>query len=268
MRIGQNKLLGMIGATAFFAVLLINAPAAMLAPFVTRAAPGVSFSMISGTLWHARISGLQAEGVYIGNVSADINLLRLFTAAFSYDVEIDGQTVNGQARFSKSLFGGVEIRDADFDISRALLRRYALLGVQVDGSARISGGNIIVNKKGCFLAEGLVRTDALSSIAKQFGMGAFDVEGPLNCSDGRMSLQLDGVQNDIGTVSVTLTELTDYRYRMAVIIETPDAALKQALQLAGFEVDGDSVTYEKIANWITPQTATDIQGNAQPDTGA
>jgi hypothetical protein len=269
LRIGQNKILGLTGAAAFFAVLIVNAPATMIAPLIKGAAPGISFSMIGGTLWHARISGLRAEGVTLGNVNADINLLALFTGALSYDVEIKGQAVNGEARFSQSLIGGVEIRDADFSISRAFLRRYALLGVPVDGSAVISNASIIINNKGCVSAEGTIRTDALSAVARQFGMGALDLVGPLRCVDGRITMQLDGVHNDFGSVSVSVTELEDFRYRMAVIVETPDEAFKQSLRLAGFESDGDAVVYEEIYSWISaPDGAVDTQQQHPTDTGA
>ena len=225
--------------------------------------------MIGGSLWHARISGLRAEGVTLGNVNADINPLALFTAALSYDIEVKGQAVNGQARISKSLIGGVEIRNADFSISRAFLRRYALLGVPVDGSATISNASVAINKNGCVAAEGIIRTDALSAVARQFGMGAFDLEGPLRCVDGRMSMQLDGVHNDFGAVSVSVTELEDFRYHMAVIVETTDESFKQNLRLAGFEGDGDAVAYEEIYSWINPPDgAVETQPQHPTDTGA
>ncbi len=268
VQIGHNKILGLTGAAAFFAVLIVAAPAAMIAPLIKGIAPGISYRSIDGTVWNARISGLRVEGVDLGNISAGINLRRLFTAVLSYNIAIEGQAVNGQAQFARSLLGGVEIRDADFIISRALLRRYALLSVPIDGSATISGATIVANNEGCVSAEGIVRTEALSSVAKQFGMGAFHLEGPLSCADGRMSMQFAGMQRDVGAISITLTELTDQRYRMAVIIDTTDAALKQALQLAGFEGDGDSITYEEIAKWIDPpREAVEIRDDKQVDSG-
>ena len=262
VRIGRNRGLTLIGVAAFLAVLIVSAPAALVAPMIKETGPGVSIQLVEGTIWHARIRGLQADGVYIGDVRADIVLPRLFGAAISYKVKVNGSAVNGRAVLSRSLFDHAEIRNANIEIGRDLLSRYALLGVPVDGSMKISNARISANSNGCVDAKGTLETDALSAVSKQFGAGALDLNGHLQCIDGNLSAILQGEQSDIGAVTVDLTQLAGSRYRMKVTIETRDEALKQSLILAGFQNSGDAIFYEEIARWSgPPQDGPAVTGN-------
>lgn len=252
MRVGHNTKLALIGAAAFLAVLVVSAPAALLAPLIKNAAAGVSYQVIDGTIWHPRIGGLHAGGVAIGDVKADILGWRLFVGAIAYNTTIKGSAVNGSAVLSQSLFGATEITDANIKVERSLLRRYALMGVPVDGTAEISDARIQMKSRRCTNANGALETDALGAVSNQFGLGEIGLTGTIECADENLTLRLSGQQGDFGDIAIDLAQLAGSRYRLQVIIHTDDPALQQALQLGGFENADGEMIYEEIASWASP----------------
>ena len=256
MFIGRNLILWLIGGASFLAVIIGAAPAALIAPIIGNAAPGLSYRSIDGTIWKARISDASVDGVYVGDIRANIALPQLLRAALAYDVRVSGGAIRSDAKLSQSLFGAVEIRDANIEIGHDVLSRYFLLGVPISGNVTITHTNIIRSRNGCTKAEGTLHTNALSNLSQQFGLPKIDLAGAIECVEGKLQAHLAGEQAGMGTIQFRLSELDEFRYRMRVTVTTENDQLKQALGLGGFVVDGDIVTYEEIASWTTPLQPT------------
>ena len=105
---GGSKTLALVGVLAFCSVLVVRAPAALIAPLVRNVAPGIAFQSIDGTIWNARMRGVHVNGILIGDVKANIKPLRLLTGAAAYKTTLSGAAANGSAVLSQSLFGATK----------------------------------------------------------------------------------------------------------------------------------------------------------------
>ena len=257
-RKGTKSLIA-VGVLSFLVVLLIGAPASLMAPAIKNA-PGVSAQLVEGSLWNPRIKSLSVDGVYVGDLEAKFLPLRLATGKAAFAFSLSGGAFDGDAVLSQSLFGATRISSADFTVSRDFLRRYALLGVTVDGSASIRNGNIEMKSIECIAASGDIETDALSVIARQFGLPDVNLVGGVVCRDDMLAITLENLDNPMGAVVFDLAQMSDFRYRMNVRIETGDPNIKNMLQLGGFEIDGDVASYEEVASWTEPPPGPALRG--------
>ena len=259
--------LGLIGGLSFLIVVISGVPASLMAPIIDNSASGIAYRSINGTIWNAQVTNVSIDGVYLGDIRAKFRASHLLRAALAYKIDVSGGGVRSQSILSQSFFGTVAVRDANVEIGSGVLGRYFLMGVPISGSATLSNSNIARNRNGCISADGSLNTDALGNLARQFGLPNIDLIGTIDCVDRKLSAELHGAQEDMGAIEFKVSELDAFRYRMRVTVTTQNDQLKQALQLAGFMIDGDVVTYDEVASWTAPlqPTTDDDAGRSNPN---
>lgn len=205
---------------------------------------GVGWAKVDGTLMKGRISGFYAGTQPIGDVSLKLRPMSLLTMSPSYDVQWGGAGGQGTAMLTLS-------RSAlSADDIRMRLEIGALEGLEpavraMGGTLDIEGGAFQLTRTGCETASGSMSTNALSTLAAQYGRQFGEIVGPISCESGAFVIAMAG-ESDVGDqvnidASANILGGGDFATR----VQTQDTQIILALTQIGFVRENGAFVYRQ-----------------------
>lgn len=212
----------LLGLLAFFPLALALRLAGS-APLTLRAQD------IRGTIWNGSL-----EAGNLGNISFDrlhlgLKPSSLLFFAPQWHVGLEGASLSGQGHvvFANGQWGAEHL-DARVSLSQLQLPP------PWQGEVRLSNASWRFVKGRCQRAQGRVRTDALVLFAKDLGIEATELSGPLRCdAQGRATAHMEGTAQNV-PVSLDWTMAGNRQYELRLLIPSVNPALDEILRRAGF----------------------------------
>nr|WP_070959620.1 type II secretion system protein N [Hyphomonas sp. Mor2] len=205
---------------------------------------GIGWAKVDGTLMKGRISGFYAGTQPIGDVSLNLRPLSLLTLSPSYDVQWGGAGGQGTARLTLS-------RSAlNADDIRMRLEIGALEGLEpavraMGGTLDIEEGAFRLDRSGCDTASGEISTNALSTLAAQYGRQFGEISGPIRCESGAFIIAMAGQSdsNDQVNIEARANMLGGGDFATRVLTQDPQIIL--ALTQIGFVRENGEFVYRQ-----------------------
>ena len=205
---------------------------------------GVGWAKVDGTLMKGRISGFYAGTQPIGDVSLKLRPLSLLALSPSYDVQWGGAAGQGTAELTLS-------RSAlKADQVRMRLEIGALEGLEpavraMGGTLDVDAGAFELSRSGCETASGELSTNALTTLAAQYGRQFGEIAGPISCENGAFVIAMAG-QSDAGDqvnidASANILGGGDFATR----VQTQDTQIILALTQIGFARENGAFVYRQ-----------------------
>lgn len=114
-----------LGLLTFIITALWLTPAAFVAPYIERAAPGVRISNASGTLWKGRANSVQANNFNLDSVDWKIRPLKsLFSLSLVADLDIKSNELNASGNAAYGYDRSISLNAMKFDADASIVRRF------------------------------------------------------------------------------------------------------------------------------------------------
>ncbi len=205
---------------------------------------GVGWAKADGTLLKGRISGFYVGTQPVGDVSLKLDLFSLLTLAPSYDVQWGGAGGQGTAMLtlSRSALTAKNVRmRQEIGALEGLEPAVRAMG----GTLDVDNGAFRLVQSGCESASGELSTNALSTLAAQYGRQFGQIAGPISCDGGAFVIALEGQSDANDRVNIdaraALTGSGDFATRVA----TTDAQIILALTQIGFVRENGEFVYRQ-----------------------
>jgi len=232
-----------LAALAGFLIAVVSfAPAGLVAAAITRASPLAAIAGAEGSVWRGRLKGYSHNGVLIGDVSYRLHALPLLIGRLSFDASSENGALVGAARVRLTP-ASAELRDVSATFNLGAIRRYTFFGVRYQGSASLKAGRLRMARNACAADEAAISTTAFDALARRWSGGAFPMAGAVECRNGALVATLKGDGAD-GAADMTVTLLPDFRYALTVAARPRRPEVSRALEIFGFEKEGEGLTYE------------------------
>ena len=213
---------------------------------------GVGWAKADGTLMKGRISGFFVGTQPIGDVSLELKPLSLLSLAPSYDVQWSGAGGQGTAdlTLSRSALTAENIRmRQEIGALEGLEPAVRAMG----GTLDINEGGFRLSQSGCETATGTLSTNALSTLAAQYGRQFGQISGPISCDTGAFVLAMEGRSNAGDQVNIDARALISGSGDFATRVQTQDTQIILALTQIGFaREDGAFVYRQSRSVGLTP----------------
>jgi hypothetical protein len=230
-----------ISATAFVGALFAFAPAEIAVSFASDAAPGFTYAVAEGTIWNGRVAGAGIEGVPLGEIRWRANPVSVLGGRIDARVSIAGGALNGEGRAALGV-RAIALRDGDFQFRLDAIRKYTLFGAPYAGEARIAVEHFKIDRAGCADARATISTSALDASLQRLGLSAMPLSGALSCEGGALVATLNGENKD-GRLEIVARATPAQTYALDVRALPARRDLGEALAIAGFERDGQAMTF-------------------------
>ena len=237
-----NGLLIALGAAAFVATLVAQAPASIIPALINLEGRGVGFASVDGTLWRGRIENLTYRNTPIGDVSYRVSPLSLLLLSPRLEASSTGGAVRGKASVQAGLGRRLEITDTALDIDLGPFAERGIMGRPVEGVAQITVARIAVSAAGCRAADARLWTDVLDEPVQRFRGTDFPMTGNVRCDGDDLVASMAG-QNMDGLAQMTLRVRPNFSYELTARAEVAEDELASALRFFGFEDDNGALVY-------------------------
>lgn len=225
----------LLGTAAFLLFLIAGLPAAYVAPWVERHAPGLQLDGVSGSVFDGRAESVRYGGAGLGAADWSFDWLAPFTASLGYHLHVHDADRDLSARVDKGL-GGLRVRGLKGRVSVASLDRWLPL------PSHSVSGTLLLD-----LASLQWKTDRLQSISGQvelddgvmtwpsaYTLGSFRMElGP--ASGGGTTAEIHDLASPL-RLNAKLSLEADGHYRLTGILaakDPTDAASRKLLAQLG-----------------------------------
>lgn len=205
---------------------------------------GVGWAKADGTLMKGRISGFYVGTQPIGDVRLDLKPMSLLSLAPTYDVQWSGAGGQGTAdlTISRSALTAANIRmRQEIGALEGLEPAVRAMG----GTLDIEDGGFRLTQTGCETATGTLSTNALSTLAAQYGRQFGGISGPVSCDAGAFVLAMEGRSDAGDQVNIdaraTLAGTGDF----ATHVQTQDTQIILALTQIGFARENGAFVYRQ-----------------------
>jgi hypothetical protein len=227
--------------SAFALGIVAFAPAGIVGALAINAAPGLTASGSSGTVWRGVLHGAAYNGAPLGDVEWSARPLDALRARISADVTASGGALEGQGvvRFGGE---GVEIADAALAFRLDAIRRYSMFGAPYRGEIKAHIDRLSLSRDGCDYASGSMTSTALDASLLRLNLAALPLAGAISCEDRALVALLTGESRD-GRIEVKARATAARAYTLDVHALPRRRDLAQALELAGFERDGSGLKF-------------------------
>ena len=205
---------------------------------------GVGWAQVSGTLLKGRIEGLHANGQPIGDVNLQLRPGSLLGLAPAFDVQWGGAGGSGAGIMALSP-KSVTLSEFKLQQQIAAIEGLAQPVRAMGGVVRVQDGRLVMGPLGCIEAGGTMSTDAVRSMAAQYGRAFDDITGPIRCVDRALLIDLAGQSPAGDRVTVSGEARVGGASTFEVAIETQEAALAYALSQIGFELNDQTWRYRR-----------------------
>lgn len=226
----------------FMTLIIVRAPASLITYALAGQGRGLSFASVEGTLWQGKISGLVVGTVNLGEVAYEMRPLSLLSLSPDLDVRLSGSVAvgTGRVRVSRSRLA---LNDTDLRVRLDGVTQSRALGVPVTGYIDLDIETMTVRRDGCEEGSLSVESDFLTVPARLWGAEGFVMSGPGRCENNAIFVDLSGEGAD-GAATLALTMRPDFSFVVDVAVNPGRADVKEALELIGFEPDGQALTYQ------------------------
>ena len=232
----------------FILVLLGAAIAYMPLGFVLdrsgAGAAGIGWAKVDGTITKGRISGLYISTQPLGDVTLKLRPLSLLSLSPSYDVQWGGAAGRGTGilTFTRTTLIGEEIRmQQEIGALESLSPPVRAMG----GQLRVADGSFRLSKTGCEQASGTLSTDALSTLAAQYGRQFGQISGPIDCETGSFLIDMEGRSDAGDEVAIEAKAALTGQGEFVTRIRTQDTQIIIALTQIGFVRENGEFVYRQ-----------------------
>lgn len=235
---------------AFLATAAARLPLSVVWSLGEAEERGLSAAAVEGTIWNGQVKGLAVNGRPVGDVRVAGQASDLLAGKLGASVELFGQGQSAKGWVGAGADGRVIVRDArwtgDLSAQRGLDPRLANIGGRAILEIVAMEFDLAGGAPQCVTGEGAAWTDALTSTPEEWRWTGPALSGPLTCSDGAVSVRLDGAQ-DGDVIAVAGALLADMTTSVEASVETEHPRLSVMLPLLGFDVRDGAYVYERRA---------------------
>ncbi len=205
---------------------------------------GVGWAKVDGTLLNGRISGLFVGTQPIGDFSLNLRPLSLLSLRPTYDVRWGGAGGQGTAvlTLTRSSLNADQIRMRQ---EIASLEGLDPAVRAMNGSVNFTNGAFRLTQQGCESADGTLSSNALSTLAAQYGRQFGDVSGPISCEDGAFVLAMTGASEAEDRVFIDARAAISGQGSFSTRVQTQDAQIIIALNQIGFQRENGEFVYRQ-----------------------
>lgn len=205
---------------------------------------GVGWAKVDGTLLKGRISGFYVGTQPIGDVSLELRPFSLLSLAPSYDVQWGGAGGQGTAilTVSRRALSAEEIRmRQEIGALEGLEPAVRAMG----GTLDIDDGAFRLTQSGCERASGEISTNALTTLAAQYGRQFGSISGPVSCNTGSFVIAMQGQSDDGDQVNIDASAALTGSGDFATRVRTQDAQIILGLTQIGFVRENGEFVYRQ-----------------------
>lgn len=205
---------------------------------------GVGWAKVDGTLLKGRISGFYVGTQPIGDVSLELRPLSLLSLAPSYDVQWGGAGGQGTAilTVSRRALSAEEVRmRQEIGALEGLEPAVRAMGGILD----INDGAFRLTQSGCERASGEISTNALTTLAAQYGRQFGSISGPVSCNTGSFVIAMQGQSDDGDQVNIDASAALTGSGDFATRVRTQDAQIILGLTQIGFVRENGEFVYRQ-----------------------
>jgi type II secretion system (T2SS) protein N len=231
-----------LAAAAFSVTCIAAAPASLLPVIAGAAGANISYQNIEGTIWRGKFFGVSTRGAPLGDIEYTLSALSLLSFSPKVQVKSANGAVRGEGQITFGAGGRIVLSDAVFDVDLGPFARQGVLGMPVQGEARLQVEEIRVSQRGCEKAAGEVWTNILEAPAKQYSTGGFPMSGVVSCDNADLLLDLSG-SGENGEAELALRISPDLTYELVATARPSEADIASVLRLFGFEDNDGALIY-------------------------
>ena len=213
---------------------------------------GVGWAKADGTLMKGRISGFYVGTQPVGDVSLELQPFSLLSLSPSYDIQWGGAGGQGTAvlKLSRTALTAENVRmRQEIGALEGLEPAVRAMG----GTLDIEAGSFQLTQTGCNSASGELSTNALSTLAAQYGRQFGEIAGPISCDGGAFVLTMQGQSDEGDLVNIDARAALTGSGDFATRVQTQDAQIILALTQIGFvRENGEFVYRQSRSAGLTP----------------
>lgn len=219
-----------VGVTAFVAFLILLMPA-RVALSLTGAQTLLTYQEARGSIWQARLLGVQVRGRPLGAVELGVSPFALLTGSLNADVRFSGAGRQGSFTLRKDKTTAVDALDMALDVN-------AVFGLAaLNGVVTVRDGSLSYDQGRCTSGSGAVRTNILESGFAATGIQAPVLAGALGCAAGQPAYTLSG-ENEFVAIFANGVLTDAQRQTVDIVLTFKDmrlvtSDLRSALEFAG-----------------------------------
>jgi hypothetical protein len=223
--------------------LIAGAPLSAVAGFAAGE-ERFTYERTSGTIWDGALHGVRVGDHSIGDLALELNPFHLVFGRLRYGFSFRGRGNEGRGIAEIGLGSHFALRDttARLQIERTPSNR------EIAGTVSLGAVTLVVDDKGCRLAEGTVLTDILMHSVQDLEWRGPELAGILECREGILRIPFSGVR-EREAVNVEAEFFPDRRYHARIRLETENPNLSEILPLFGFTFDGGVFAFEQSGQW-------------------
>lgn len=114
-----------LGLFTFILTAIWLTPAAFVAPYVERLAPGVQISNASGTIWNGQAGSVRTRNFDLGSVDWKLRPLKsLFSLSAVADLEINGAELKANGNAAYGLDKSIRLSAMQFNADAGIIKRF------------------------------------------------------------------------------------------------------------------------------------------------
>jgi general secretion pathway protein N len=135
------------GVGAYFLILVFTFPAVQVENYVEKQIPGLSLSVVSGSVYHGQAGRVSYQGTDLGPARWRLLPLALLIGRVEYHVEFSAPAGPGQANAGVTFAGNIYGHDIDLNFSPdRIIYRYSPVAVNSSGAINLLVETFRLNK--------------------------------------------------------------------------------------------------------------------------
>lgn len=200
----------------------------------------VNWSSAQGTVMSGRLNTVSIGPQLVGDIQLKQRFVNPLSRSITYDVQWGSVGGRGAGQIMAS---AKRVKVSNLRAQQNVVAMPGLIPAirELGGSIRILNGYIDVDHTGCKYAEGIVTTDVLIRLGRQYGRSFADLQGPLSCDDGVVLIKLNASSDEGDTIDIAGKVGTDGAGEFNIVIESEDPEIRLVLQEYGFEKSDGNV---------------------------
>lgn len=115
----------LLGLFTFILTAIWLTPAAFVAPYIERFAPGVQIINASGTIWNGQANSVRTRNFDLGSVGWKLRPLKsLFSLSAVADLDIKGNELKANGNAAYGLDKSIRLSDVQFEADAGIIKRF------------------------------------------------------------------------------------------------------------------------------------------------
>ena len=195
------------------------------------------YTSVYGPVWSGRAYGVRLGEGRVREVRVALRPVALLTGRLSLDLRAEDADLRGRGRAALGLGGSWSAQAVSVSISLGRLGLDGLPGLDPAEQIFIDIDSVAGQGSECRAAQGQVRSNALFTLGRAYGVDGPPLDGRLSCADGRLRLDYSGESSALSLTGEVVFDETGYAWRAEA--QTASGEVADAFALAGFAREGE-----------------------------